>query len=159
MVYFIVSRMEFAIRFHDQSWLSSWEGYTSGGHQPQHVQPQTKWLFYRGQVFAFGVSTHRCEHRLKITNVALIRIFYSRRRYKSFPNDFHRYHWTFRSCLIQKHPKVLWVFHLLYIVKIYYTSEGIWNHWTGFASILMSQMGVKGSPHSWCEYTVRCLTS
>lgn len=20
-------------------------------------------------------------------------------------------------------------------------------------------MGVKGSPHSWCEYTVRCLTS
>lgn len=23
----------------------------------------------------------------------------------------------------------------------------------------MSQMGVKGSPHSWCEYTVSCLTS
>lgn len=131
MVYFIVSLLEFVIGFHAQSRRASWEGYRSVGRQPQCVQPQTKWMFYRGQGFAFQVSTHWCEHRLKITKVALIRILYSRRRYKSFPSDFHRYHWTFRSCLIQKHPKVLWVFHLLYIVKIYYTSEGIWNHWTG----------------------------
>lgn len=39
--------------------------------------------FYRRQ-FAFIVITHWCEHRLKITNVVLIRIFYSRHRYKSF---------------------------------------------------------------------------
>lgn len=38
--------------------------------------------FYRRQ-FAFIVITHWCEHRLKITNVVLIRIFYSRHRYKS----------------------------------------------------------------------------
>lgn len=126
--------------------------------QAQHVQPQTKGTLYIWQV-AFIVITHWCEHRLKITNVALIRIFfYSRRKYKSVSNYFHRYHWTFHSCLLQKHLKVLWVFHLLYIVKIYYTSEGILDHWT-VASILMSPMGVKGSPHSWCEYTVRCLMS
>lgn len=58
--------------------------YRSVTCQPWQVQPQTKWVvFYRRQ-FAFIVITHWCEHRLKITNVVLIRIFYSRHRYKSF---------------------------------------------------------------------------
>lgn len=44
--------------------------------QAQHVQPQTKGTLYIWQV-AFIVITHWCEHRLKITNVALIRIFFT----------------------------------------------------------------------------------
>lgn len=52
---------------------SFWYVYRRVRHQPQHVQPQTKGTLYIWQ-FAFIVITHWCEHRLKITNVALIRI-------------------------------------------------------------------------------------
>lgn len=57
--------------------------YRSVMCQPQQDNHKPNERFYRRQ-FAFIVITHWCEHRLKITNVVLIRIFYNRHRYKSF---------------------------------------------------------------------------